>query len=71
MYTAHRGMGVPTQPNSRLTELLDQVRTEFDTERSKVAEYEQNRKFAQLFYPVCSGLRYAPFRRFVFSVSLV
>lgn len=71
MYTAHRGMGVPTQPNSRLTDLLDQVRTEFDTERSKVAEYEQNCKFARMFHPVCSKLRYAPFRGFVSSIPLV
>jgi len=63
-------MGVPTQPNSRLTELLDSVRTEFDSERSKVAEYEQNSKFAQMFYPVCSMLRYAPFRGFVSTIPL-
>ena len=65
MYTAHRGMGVPTQPNTRLTELLDQVRTEFDGERSKTAEYEQNRKFAQTLYSVCFRLHYALFRGFV------
>ncbi|KAL8823012.1 MAG: hypothetical protein Q9191_006265 [Dirinaria sp. TL-2023a] len=41
MYNTHRGM-VPTQANTRLTELLDQVRTEFDGERNKAAEYEQN-----------------------------
>lgn len=55
MYTAHRGMGVPAQPSSRLTELLDQVRTEFDGERNKIVEYEQNRKFAWMFLPVCTG----------------
>ena len=65
MYNAHRGMGVPAQPTSRLTELLDQVRTEFDAERSKVAEYEQNRKFARAFYSVCSGLQHALCRGFV------
>lgn len=45
MYNAHRGMGVP-QPNSRLSELLDQVRSEFESQQSRAGEYEQNSKFA-------------------------
>ncbi|KAF1983443.1 WD40 repeat-like protein [Aulographum hederae CBS 113979] len=41
MYNPHRGLG-PTAPNSRLTELLDQVRQEFDATGGRAAaEYEQ------------------------------
>lgn len=53
---------VPTQANNRLTELLDQVRTEFDGERNKAAEYEQNCKFAWSSQPVCFTLQYALLR---------
>ncbi|RPB05818.1 WD40 repeat-like protein [Choiromyces venosus 120613-1] len=38
MYTSHRGM-VPA-PNSRLTELLEQVRQEFADQQSRSSEYE-------------------------------
>lgn len=41
MYNAHRGMGVPA-PNNRLTELLDQVRAEFESVQSSTRDYEQN-----------------------------
>ena len=41
MYSAHRGMGVPA-PNNRLTELLDQVRAEFESVQSSTRDYEQN-----------------------------
>ncbi|KAL8847209.1 MAG: hypothetical protein Q9221_007735 [Calogaya cf. arnoldii] len=40
MYNAHRGM-VPA-PNSRLNELLDQVRQEFDSQQNRTGEYESN-----------------------------
>ncbi|KAL9026631.1 MAG: hypothetical protein Q9196_004725, partial [Gyalolechia fulgens] len=40
MYNAHRG--IPPAPSSRLTELLDQVRQEFDNQQSRAGEYEQN-----------------------------
>lgn len=46
MYNAHRG--IPPAPSSRLTELLDQVRQEFDNQQSRTGEYEQNSKFATL-----------------------
>ncbi|MCJ1258480.1 general transcription repressor [Lignoscripta atroalba] len=39
MYNAHRGM-VPA-PNNRLTELLEQVRVEFDNQQNRTGEYEQ------------------------------
>ncbi|KAH0556971.1 hypothetical protein GP486_005242, partial [Trichoglossum hirsutum] len=38
MYNAHRGM-VPA-PNHRLTELLDQVRTEFENQAARTGDYE-------------------------------
>lgn len=38
MYNAHRGM-VPA-PNSRLTELLDQLRQEFDSQSRSTGEFE-------------------------------
>lgn len=41
MYNAHRGM-VPGAPGSRLTELLDQVRQEFENQQTRTGEYEQN-----------------------------
>ncbi|KAI4278414.1 MAG: hypothetical protein L6R35_006097, partial [Caloplaca aegaea] len=40
MYNAHRG--IPPAPSNRLTELLDQVRQEFDNQQSRAGEYEQN-----------------------------
>ena len=43
MYNAHRGM-VPA-PNSRLAELLDQVRAEFDSQQNRTGEYEQQSEF--------------------------
>ena len=45
MYNAHRGM--MSAPNSRLAELLDQVRQEFDNQQNRTGEYEQNSKFAE------------------------
>lgn len=45
MYNAHRGM-VPAA-NSRLNELLDQVRQEFDSQQNRTGEYESNSKFAK------------------------
>lgn len=38
MYNAHRGM-VPA-PNSRLTELLDQLRQEFENQSRSTGEFE-------------------------------
>ncbi|KAL8710492.1 MAG: hypothetical protein Q9220_004924 [cf. Caloplaca sp. 1 TL-2023] len=40
MYNTHRGM--VAGPSNRLTELLDQVRQEFDSQQSRTGEYEQN-----------------------------
>jgi hypothetical protein len=55
MYNAHRGM-VPA-PNSRLTELLDQLRQEFESQSRNTGEFEH-----QCTYPfqhtlslLCSG----------------
>lgn len=41
MYNAHRGM-VPA-PNSRLTELLDQLRQEFENQSRSTGEFEHQR----------------------------
>ena len=54
MYNAHRGM-VPA-PNNRLTELLDQVRAEFESQQSRNGEYEQNSTFAKSRYNVWQPL---------------
>lgn len=43
MYNSHRGM-VPA-PNNRLTELLDQVRAEFDNQHNRTGEYEHQSRF--------------------------
>lgn len=44
MYNTHRGIG-PT-PNNRLTELLEQVRAEFDSQQNRTGEYEANSMFS-------------------------
>ena len=36
-------------PNNRLTELLDQVRAEFDNQQNRTGEYEQQSEFATSF----------------------
>jgi hypothetical protein len=41
MYNAHRGM-VPV-PSNRLSELLDQVRAEFDNQAGRSSDYEVQR----------------------------
>ena len=56
MYNAHRGM-VPA-PNSRLTELLDQLRQEFENQSRSTGEFEHQ----------CV---YTPFLLFLPSPSLV
>ena len=50
MYNSHRGM-VPAAPNTRLTELLDQVRAEFDAQSGRAGEYENQREFAWILSP--------------------
>jgi glucose repression regulatory protein TUP1 len=42
MYNAHRGMGPPGQapPGTRLAELLEQVRAEFETQAGRSNEHE-------------------------------
>jgi hypothetical protein len=47
MYNAHRGL-VP-QPNNRLTELLDQVRAEFDNQTGRAGEYEHQSESSLVF----------------------
>lgn len=42
MYNAHRGM-VPA-PNSRLTELLEQIRQEFENQSRSTGEFEHQCK---------------------------
>ncbi len=44
MYNSHRGM--VAAPNNRLTELLDQVRAEFENQAGRTGEYEQQSTFA-------------------------
>ena len=44
MYNTHRGM-VPA-PNSRLTELLDQLRQEFESQSRSTGEYEHQCMFS-------------------------
>lgn len=47
MYNAHRGM-VPA-PNTRLTELLDQLRQEFDSQTRSTGEFEHQRMLPDQF----------------------
>jgi hypothetical protein len=48
MYNAHRGM-VPA-PNSRLNELLDQLRQEFENQSRSTGEFEHQRKCTFLVF---------------------
>lgn len=54
---AQRGTGPPGPgpqgPSQRLNELLDQIRSEFDTESSRSVEYENQSKF-WLFARLCA-----------------
>lgn len=43
MYNSHRGIG--PAPNNRLSELLEQVRAEFENQQNRTGEYEANSKF--------------------------
>lgn len=53
MYNAHRGMPPgPPPPNSRLAELLEQVRVEFEAQGGRANEYEHQREFRPIFF-VC------------------
>ena len=46
MYNAHRGIppGPPPQPQSRVAELLDHVRAEFDAQIGRTTDTEHHRK---------------------------
>lgn len=46
MYNAHRGMGPPGPvPGTRLAELLEQVRAEFETQAGRSNQHEHERKY--------------------------
>lgn len=49
MYNAHRGM-VPA-PNSRLSELLDQLRQEFETQSRSTGEFEHQCVYNSFPFP--------------------
>ena len=58
MYTAHRGMGPaqPPAPGSRLAELLEQVRAEFDAQAGRSNEHEHQRKsFRRAMYRILAS----------------
>lgn len=44
MYNAHRGIPPGPAPNSRLAELLEQVRAEFEAQGGRANEYEHQRE---------------------------
>jgi general transcriptional corepressor TUP1 len=45
MYNSHRGMG-PAPGNTRLNELLDGIRAEFETQARASGEYEHSSEFS-------------------------
>lgn len=55
MYNTHRGM-VPA-PNARLTELLDQLRQEFETQSRSTGEFEHQRTSAPYLVTMRRQLR--------------
>jgi len=44
MYNAHRGIPGPAQPSSRIIELLDALRAEFDGQGARLVDSEHQRK---------------------------
>ncbi len=61
MYNSHRGM-VPAAPNTRVAELLDQLRAEFETQAGRSNEYEQQSMslFSSLLRPPLTRLAWRP-----------
>ena len=57
MFNAHRGM--VSAPNSRLTELLDQVRQEFDNQQNRTGDYEQQSRFADTRLLLATSMHFA------------
>ena len=54
MYNAHRGMLPQHQmPNNRLTELLDQVRAEFEAQVGRQGEDQHQRESFSMGFPPC------------------
>lgn len=55
MYNAHRGIPPPgptgPPPSSRLAELLDQVRQEFDVQGGRTSDYEHQREYSTSDFP--------------------
>lgn len=49
MYGSHRAM-VTAPPNTRLTELLDQLRQEFDNQSRSTGEFEHQRMLPRPFF---------------------
>ena len=52
MYNAHRGLAGPA-PTSRLQELLDQIRAEFESQGGRNNEYEHQSMYLTLNEPKC------------------
>ena len=57
MFNTHRGM--VSAPNSRLTELLDQVRAEFDNQQNRTGDYEQQSEFTGFGLPSAAGMHFS------------
>ena len=53
MYNSHRGMA--TAPSTRLTELLDQVRAEFENVAGRTGEYEHTSTLHCTVENACHG----------------
>jgi hypothetical protein len=58
MYNAHRGM-VPA-PNSRLSELLEQLRQEFDNQSRSTGEFEHQRSYLLFTASICVVIEKRP-----------
>lgn len=54
-HNPHRGMGPANSGNSRLNELLDQVRVEFESQARSSGEYEQQCEFLSITLHVCGS----------------
>ena len=83
MYNSHRPpIGVPAPPpNTRLNELLEQVRAEFEGQATRAVDYEQQRKFAsvsfmlrpgtKMFVAIAQASAANPAQQYIFTAPLV
>lgn len=51
MYNPHRGLGAPQPGNTRLNELLEGIRSEFESQARATGDYEHSSRFRPILPP--------------------